>query len=123
MRAIWGEDYDFLLDSVYRCPVCPKCEEPIGKMKDGQYHCFSCGGVVEVWDADMKEWFEEREEEKVEMEDCLPDKVVCTRGGKEIKAGCGGKNCVETHYVKNPVSKEWQMAYGTCTRCGRRFIV
>lgn len=109
MKAIWGTDYDFIMDECYKCPVCPKCEEPIGKMKDGKYHCFSCGEVVEVVESDMKEYFAEREGEKVEMMDCV--------------LGCGGRNCMETHYHKNPVSKEWQTAWGECTRCGRRFIV
>ena len=109
MRAIWGEDYDYIMDKCYPTPVCPECEEPIGKKKDGLYHCFSCGKVVEIADEDIKEWFAEREGEKIEMKDCV--------------LGCGGKKCVETHYVKNPVSKEWQTAWGVCTRCGRRFIV
>lgn len=111
MFAVWGEDYDFIMDDTFKCPVCPECEEPIGKMGDGKYHCFSCGKEVEIADEDIKGWFAEREGEKVEMEDC---------NGRK---GCGGKNCVETHYVKNPISKEWQQAWGECIRCGMRFIV
>jgi len=122
MKAVWGSDYDYIMDKCYPSPVCPECEEPIGKKKDGLYHCFSCGKVVEVVDADMKEWFAEREGEKVEMEDCFPSEVK-KKNGETVKMGCGGKKCVETHYIKNPVSKEWQTAYGTCTRCGMRFIV
>ena len=57
MKAIWGEDSDYLMKESYPCPVCPKCEEPIGKKEDGKYHCFSCRGVVEI-DEKMKEWFE-----------------------------------------------------------------
>lgn len=122
MKAVWGTDYDFIMDECYKCPVCPKCEEPIGKMKDGKYHCFSCGEVVEVVESDMKEYFAEREGEKVEMEDCFPSEVKM-KNGETVKMGCGGKKCMETHYIKNPVSKEWQTAWGECTRCGRRFIV
>ena len=62
MKAVWGNDYDYIMDKCYPSPVCPECEEPIGKKKDGLYHCFSCGKVVDVEDADMKEWFAEREE-------------------------------------------------------------
>lgn len=56
MYAVWGEIYDFLLDESYKRPVCPECEEPIGKI-EGKYRCFSCGKEVEI-DGKMKEWFE-----------------------------------------------------------------
>ena len=108
MKAIWGEDYDYILDETYPTPVCPECCEPIGKMKDGLYHCFSCGKPVEIADEDIKEWFAEREGEKTTKEDCFR---------------CGGRDCVETHFVKNPVTKEWQRAGGKCTQCGMRYIV
>ena len=54
-------DYDYQRDKILRCPVCPECEEPIWKWKDGVYHCLCCDSVVEVEDQDMKEWFAKRE--------------------------------------------------------------
>lgn len=114
MKAIWGEDYDFLMDRSYRCPVCPECEEPVGKMKDGKYHCFSCGEEVDI-DPKMAEWFAEREGEKVEMLDCPVSKYG-------VRLGCGGKGCVETHYRKNKVTREWYKAWSVCKVCGIRTI-
>jgi hypothetical protein len=116
MKAIWGLDYDYRTDKCYKRPMCPECDAPI--LKDGdEYKCISCGQPAEV-EPFMIVWIENRNETKVTMEDChqfnLPD------GGK---IGCGGKACVETHYVRNPVTLEWQTAWGQCSKCGKRFIV
>ena len=118
MKAKWIRDYDHISDKCYDRPGCPKCEAPVGKDEDEKYHCFSCGKEVEVTDPDMIRWLEERSEEKVEMEDC-PE--FTTTNGRTY--GCGGKGCVETHYVRNHVTMEWQTAWGECKNCGARFIV
>lgn len=108
MKAIWADDYDMREDKCYGRPCCPECNAPIGKYEDGLYHCFSCGEVVEVTDPDMIEWLKVREETKTEYSDC---------------GRCGGKNCVETHYMRNPITLKWQVMGGQCTKCGMRFMV
>lgn len=119
MEAIWGTDYDMHTDKCYKRPSCPKCEEPIGKYEDGKYRCYSCGEVVDVTDKKMQEWLRVMEETKEEYGDCPRIKSK----GKLLKMGCGGKNCVKKTYVHNPVTLDWQVAWGVCTKCGMRFIV
>lgn len=119
MNAIWATDYDMHTDSCYQRPSCPECREPIGLREDNKYHCFACGEVVEVKDSKMLAWFQEREETKVELEDC--PKIISKDG--EHLSGCGGKKCVETLYVKNPVTLKWEARAGRCKNCGTSFIV
>ena len=111
MKAKWGIDYDMHEDKCYKCPACPECGEPVYLYDDNNYHCVSCGIIVEI-DEEMKGWFAKRSETKIEMGDCFPDGM-----------GCGGKNCVEIHYRRNPVTLEWQTAFGHCTKCDMKFIV
>jgi len=118
MNAIWGTDYDLNEDKCYKLPCCPKCEAPIGRYQDDEYRCFSCGRAIKVVDKDMKEWFKKREQTKVEMENC--PKII-SKSGHVL--GCGGHFCVETHYIRNPITLRWQVAFGRCTKCGRRFVV
>lgn len=118
MRAVWGIGYDFHADKRYNLPCCPECEEPIGKFLDDEYRCYSCGEVVEVTDEKMKEWLKIRGETKTEYHDCL--KLVLDGG---VTLGCDGKNCVETHYRRNPVTLEWQVMGSVCKNCGMRSIV
>ena len=108
MEAVWCMDYDYITDKCYNRPGCPECEVPIGKFDDDKYHCFSCGKEIEVKDENIIRWFEERENSKIEFEDC---------------SSCHGKKCVETHYIKNKVTLEWQTAWGKCGNCGMQFIV
>lgn len=122
MKAIWDLDYDMHEDMTYRCPCCPKCRMPIGKFGDGNYHCFSCGEIVEVDNLYMKKWLADREETKVESEDCMPDSEIEIRGQK-FKMGCGGKGTVKVTYVKNPITLEWRAAGGKCEKCGMSWIV
>ena len=123
LKAIWGMDYDMREDKCYKRPVCPICEEPFGKIyDDNEYHCFSCGRIIEVDDPDMKKWIEDREEKKTEIEDCFPE-TVDLKNGEVMKMGCGGKKCMEVHYRRNPVTLEWEQMGGRCTKCGMRFIV
>ena len=107
--AVWGTDYDAHEDACYDRPVCPECKEPFSL---SDHRCFACGRVVYVDDPSMYKWLEEREGSKTEMEDCWPEPM-----------GCGGKACVETHYIKSPVTLDWHVAWGVCKKCGRRFIV
>lgn len=107
MKAIWGVDYDHVTDKVYGRPCCPKCEAPIGKEASGEYRCFSCGRVVEVTDLVMLGWLRARDDTKVETGTCVR---------------CGNATMV-THYVRNPVTLDWQTAMGACQTCGARFIV
>lgn len=118
MKAIWFNDYDYHTDKLYRRPGCPECREPFGKDSDGKYRCFSCGEEVTVEDDGMKKWLAEREETKVEWQD---DPVLHSKNGHT--SGCGGKNCVEVHYVRNHVTMKWQVGWGICHNCGSRFIV
>ena len=117
MVAVWGMDYDYRTDKCYDRPMCPECNAPVIRFKDGKYKCVSCRQPVEVIDAEMLKWLAKREEEKIEYEDCPQwrhDGYVY---------GCGGKGTVETHYVRNNVTLEWQTAWGECSKCGMRFIV
>lgn len=107
MKAIWDIDYDMQQDKCYDRPCCPECNAPIGKYKDGLYHCYSCGEVVDVTNPDMINWLRVREETKTEYSDCV----------------CGGKNCMETHYTRNPITLKWQVMGGQCSKCGMRFMV
>ena len=107
-KAKWGTEYDMHEDKCYECPQCQDCFAPIHRYEDGKFRCISCREEYELT-PDMIEWYNERDGEKVEMQDCV--------------LGCGGKACVEQHYVKNPVTLEWQTAWGKCTKCDFRFIV
>lgn len=107
--AVWGSDYDAHEDECYDRPVCPECKEPFSLET---LRCFSCGRAISVDDPAMVKWIDDRKGSKVEMEDCWNEPL-----------GCGGKACVETHYLKNPVTLEWRVAWGVCNKCGRRFIV
>ena len=123
MKAIWGLDYDFREDKCYERPSCPECAEPIGKVgDDDNYYCYSCGKKVEVDDPKMLEWFKIRRETKVGITDCFPEKVEM-KNGEIIKLGCGGKQCVETHYMRNPITLKWQVMGGKCKNCGMEYIV
>lgn len=108
MKATWGLDYDYRSDKNYKRPVCPECEVQIVKDSDGQYTCLNCGKTIEVDDPVMIEWFKLREETKTDLRNCF-----C----------CGGKKCVKTLYVRNPVTLRWETASGTCSKCNSRFIV
>lgn len=118
MKAIWGSDYDYKEDKIFDCPCCPNCEEPIGRYKDGSYRCFSCGEIVDVEEPSMQEWFKKREGVKITYQNC---KQVKTNDGKIF--GCGGKNCLEIHSLKNPITLKWQVYSGKCNKCGITFIV
>lgn len=107
-KAIWVEDYDYREDKCYTAVGCPYCEESL-LGSDGDYYCPCCGNDIEVDDKDMLKWLKEREETKVEYEDCF--------------TGCKSKGTVETHFVRNPVNMKWQVAWGVCKKCGQRFIV
>lgn len=119
MEAVWFDDYDLHTDKLFKRPGCPECHEPIGMDEGGRYRCFSCNGEVEVKDDEMLNWFAARSEQKITMED---DPVITSKDGKH-SSGCGGKKCVETHWVRNKVTLEWQVAYGQCKKCGMQFIV
>lgn len=108
MKAIWGMDYDLISDKCYNRPMCPKCDAPVVRVADGNYKCISCMNKVQVTDPEMLKWLADREGTKVEMLNCF---------------GCGGWKCVETHFVKNHVTLEWQAAWGECKNCNMRFIV
>lgn len=107
MIAEWILDYDHITDKCFCRPGCPECDAPVMISDDGKYRCISCGEQYEV-DPEMQKWIADRSGTKTEMTNCT---------------GCGGENCVETHYVKNKVSLEWQTAWGVCRNCGSRFIV
>ena len=117
MTAIWGKDYDYITDSIYKRPVCPKCREPIYKEVD-RYLCISCGEQVEVTDKEMLDWFGERKEIKFEMHDCPR---IPFENGEYI--GCGSKGTLKVMYVKNNVTLEWQPAMSECSVCGLKSIV
>lgn len=117
MKAEWILDYDYQTDKTYNRPGCPECNAPIFPDEDGKYVCMSCGEEYAV-DESMRKWIEERSGEKIEMRDC---KKYELGDGKTV--GCGGKGCVETHYVRNNVTMKWRMAWGECTKCGMRFMV
>lgn len=108
MKAVWGIDYDYITDETFRRPMCPQCDAPVVKnTEDGSYGCVSCEEEIEL-DDDMREWIDVRSEVKIEHEDCML---------------CGGKNTVETHYVRNRIDLGWIAAWGECKNCGSKFIV
>ena len=111
-NAVWGEDYDWRTDKIYKCPCCPECEEQIRKGDDKIYRCYSCGNVVSVTDKEMTDWFAVREAIKVEYRDC--HKLLAD----DIMSGCGGKNCVKIHYRRNPVTLRWEFVWSKCEKCG-----
>lgn len=119
-KAEWKTDYDYRTDKCFDRPQCPECYAPIFEHEVGKFRCVSCDQEFEL-DDKMKEWVRSRSGTKIEMEDC-PD-YEFEHKGKKIKMGCGGKGCVETHYIKNDVTLEWQAAWGVCKNCGGRFIV
>ena len=109
LTAVWGQDYDITTDSIYTRPVCPVCQESVFKTKNGNYQCVNCGDTVEISDPDMITWFREREKTKVEYEDC--------------SMGCGSKGTFAVTYRINPVTLQWQVAYGRCKKCNMSLIV
>ena len=117
MKAEWGMDYDHVTDKCYERPVCPECDAPVIKFDDGKYRCVSCRNVIDVDDEQMLKWLTDREDTKVEMKDC----PKFESNGHTY--GCGGKNTVETHYIRNNVTLKWQVAWGECTQCHMRFMV
>ena len=117
MKAVWGLDYDYRTDKCFNRPICPECDAPVVKFRDGRYKCVSCRKPVDIDDAKMIEWLTVREETKITMEDC----PKIEHDG--FVHGCGGKACVETHHVRNDVTLEWQVAWGQCLNCKMRFIV
>ncbi len=119
-KAVWAIDYLMHNDKCFDRPSCPDCKEPIFKNEDGKYHCICCSKVVTP-DEKQLEWLKLREERKVEIQDC-PEHEFEFKGEK-IKMGCGGKDCVEVHFRRNPITLEWQTAWGVCNNCGKRFIV
>ncbi len=115
-KATWVLDYDYRTDKCYKRPGCAECEEPIGEDDDGTYRCYNCGEEVTP-DKHMLKWFKDRDETKTEMWNCVKldrDSPV---------NGCGGKKCVEVHFVRNPVNMKWEVAGGKCSKCGRTWIV
>lgn len=120
IKAKWLTDYDMHNDKCFDRPQCPECIAPVHEYERDEFRCISCHELIEL-DEDMKEWVRSRAETKVEMEDC-PD-YEFEHKGKKIKMGCGGTACVETHYVRNPITLAWQVAWGRCTKCDSRFIV
>lgn len=122
LKATWQLDYDYINDKCFKRPSCPKCGEehgcvPILPNDKGEYRCINCQEIVEL-DEKQKQWIDERTGSKVEMSDCFPDKEI-----DGIRLGCGGKNCVESIYIKNDVTLQWQLATSVCRKCGRRIIV
>ena len=108
MKADWYREYDYRADKYYDRPGCPECLERIVKDEAGEYHCQYCGKKVEVTDK-MIEWLRTREETKTEKHKCT--------------FGCGGEDCLEVQYVRNPATMEWQASGGKCRKCGFGFIV
>lgn len=108
MKAVWGTDYDYYTDEIYKRPSCPECGNAIRLDNEGKYHCFMCDSIVSVEDPKMVEWFKVMNETKTEVCQCFQ---------------CGSKNSYIMNYCKNPVTLEWQLAYGGCKNCGIRFIV
>ena len=115
VTAEWGSNYDPASDTCYKCPVCTECGEPvIGKPRkvpdegtEIKYICVNCRKEVIVDDPEMLAWFSERNDRKIEYEDCT----------------CGGKGTVEAYYTINPVTLKWKMSRSTCRKCGVRIIV
>lgn len=109
-KAIWKDDYDFRTDKIYSCPGCPDCFEPFPLYEDenGNYYCCECGETVTV-DSEMQKFLEERKEIKEKTTVCF----FCE------------KNTMQGVYKKNPVTHEWQFAYGECKNpeCGCKTIV
>lgn len=119
-KAKWLTDYDMHNDKCFDRPQCPDCYAPILEHDAGEFRCVSCGELFEL-DESMTEWVRSRQGSKITFEDC-PDYEFEFKGEK-IKMGCGGTGCVETHYIKNDVTLKWQVAWGVCKNCGRKFIV
>lgn len=107
-EAIWGSDYDYQNDVIYKRPVCPVCKEPFGKRDDEKYHCYDCGRVIKVNDPGIRKWIRDRAFYKVESEDCW---------------NCGSEKTMEIHYRKDKVTLAWRSCWGSCSKCGMRWIV
>lgn len=105
LKAVWITEYDFRTDSCYQCPGCPECQAPVGSL-GGKIRCYSCGKEYEL-DNNMKSWTDKRQTTSTEM-------LICHK--------CGKKS-MKTVRIRNPVTLEWQVAYGKCIKCGAEFIV
>ena len=119
-KAKWLTDYDMHNDKCFDRPQCPECHAPIFEHDEGEFRCISCNEQFEL-DEKMIEWVRSRQGSKVEMQDCHDTPFEWK--GETIHTGCGGTKCVEVHYRKNPMTLEWQVAWGECKKCGMRFIV
>lgn len=110
-KAVWGSDYDMHTDTCFQRPLCPDCIDlvPIFR-RDSERpdiaECINCHKEFELTE-EMKNWLEAREETKEEIDTCIRCK----------------QKTMKIHYVRNDVNLKWQTAYGSCEKCGTRFIV
>ena len=113
--VVWEIDYDFKKDKCFRRPMHKECYAPV-VLDEGKYICIGCGQEMELT-PDMIEWISERAGVKIEHSDCEEWEFE----GK--KMGCGGKGTVEEHYMKNPITLEWQFCFSECKKCGNKIMV
>ena len=101
--VVWGIDYDFRKDKCFRRPMHKECFAPV-VLDEGKYICIGCGQEMEL-EQDMVEWILDRSYSKVEKSECM----------------CGGE--VEKHFMKNPITLEWQLCFSECKKCGMKIMV
>ena len=111
MKIVWREDYDLHSDKLYKSPCCEECSKshgavPVYLTEDNKCQCVNCGQIAEP-DKKVLKWLQERQGERVlENEYCF---------------SCGNYT-MTVHQYKNPVTKKWQTAWGTCP-CGSKMMV
>ena len=101
--VVWEIDYDFRKDKCFRRPMHKECDLPV-VLDEGKYICIGCGQEMKL-EPDMIEWISNRAGIKVEHSECM----------------CGG--VLESHYMKNPLTLEWQLCGRECKNCGLKIIV
>lgn len=110
-NAIWKNDTDYRSHKQYQRPCCPVCSATQGEpvpivIKNGDYVCINCHSKVSV-DRAQKKWLDTMSKTKIVKQKCFT---------------CGAYN-FQMKQKKDPITKKWVNAGGTCLNCGCKIMI